>query len=615
MGTPGAARGNGHGAAVNKVCPKHSPFGVIRGNVNHDCARFGLYLDNQYPRNLKRDANGMLTDHKSCDEFTSDGRDNGVVNEVHDELDYHNQYVGQYAMGDVQFVNYTGINNTHNMYWKTSKNFADGRLFHVVDSLIANDPSDSYGQMQFLGPSGPFTFGMSNTKFVGSNVGCGAICAGQHCGLGGAGGPCNVQYLMDNVDFSGVASGERRIQFGANAADPGFVLPIFTARDSSLGGYRTNTRKHLNGFGALEGCSPAGPEWADGYGCTKHIRRLNVWGHWDVGTLKISGPGYDVGANWGAPVHGMNAGHMLYEPMHRGYGAPVVLGEQYTLTGQMHDEMIPDFSDNVLASYFGHSESVNVRVGSNACHLQASDDKRFVSPLGLPSNLLLLPTHSSIQAGRLECGGAAGPTPPPTPFPTRSPTPPTPLAPGCYYKQALASSKCPGPFLDWERDVWGEANANSGASQEDCMARKAGHDEYCAVSTEWRFVPSAPTPAPIGDSSAVSFKPQPCNWEDDLHSAAGTNFEGATIRTDGGVRICQDCAQRCFAQMSDCVGFVFEQYSNSDRGTCTYFSRIDSLRIVTNGNIFALTTTIHFKNLPMPSLVQLQRRDALKKIS
>jgi hypothetical protein len=50
----------------------------------------------------------MLIDHSSCDEFTSDGRDNGVVNEVLDELDYHNVFVGQYAMGDVQFVNYTG---------------------------------------------------------------------------------------------------------------------------------------------------------------------------------------------------------------------------------------------------------------------------------------------------------------------------------------------------------------------------------------------------------------------------------------------------------------------------------------------------------------------------
>jgi hypothetical protein len=161
--TPGIMRWNGHGAAVNKVCPRHSPFGIIRGNVNHDCQRFGLYLDNQYPRNLKRDSNGMLLDHSSCDEFTSDGRDNGVVNEVRDEFDYHNDMVGQYTLGDVQFINYTGINNIHNMYWKASKNFVDGRLYHVVDSLIANDPSDHWGAMQFFGPAGGFTFGTSNT--------------------------------------------------------------------------------------------------------------------------------------------------------------------------------------------------------------------------------------------------------------------------------------------------------------------------------------------------------------------------------------------------------------------------------------------------------------------
>merc|ERR1712176_1249850 len=117
------------------------------------------------------------------------------------------------------------------------------------------------------------------------------------------------------------------------------------------------------------------------------------------------------------------------------------------------------------------------------------------------------------------------PTSPPTHSPTsppatRSPTPPTPLSPGCYYKQAMASSKCPGsgPFLDWERDVWGEANADSGASLENCLARKTGHDGYCEVSTEWRFVPSSPAPAAPGDSSSPSFKPQPCNWGDDLHS-------------------------------------------------------------------------------------------------
>ena len=58
--TPGGARGRGHGSAVNKICPSYAPFGRIEGNVNHDCQRFGLYLDNQYPRNLKRDENGCV---------------------------------------------------------------------------------------------------------------------------------------------------------------------------------------------------------------------------------------------------------------------------------------------------------------------------------------------------------------------------------------------------------------------------------------------------------------------------------------------------------------------------------------------------------------------------
>jgi len=51
----------------------------------------------------------------------------------------------------------------------------------------------------------------------------------------------------------------------------------------------------------------------------------------------------------------------------------------------------------------------------------------------------------------------------------------------------------------------GEANANSGTSEADCMARKAGHDAYCEVNTEWFFggstspVPSPrPAPSPAG---------------------------------------------------------------------------------------------------------------------
>ena len=58
MWTPGT--GGGKGAASGRVCPVHSPFGKVQGNVFHDCSRFGIYLDHQQPRNLLRDENGFV---------------------------------------------------------------------------------------------------------------------------------------------------------------------------------------------------------------------------------------------------------------------------------------------------------------------------------------------------------------------------------------------------------------------------------------------------------------------------------------------------------------------------------------------------------------------------
>merc|ERR550534_2703644 len=217
--TPGSARPDGHEKALGKVCPMYTPFGEIRGNVNHDCQHFGLNLDNQFPRNIQRDENGYVIDKATCQEFTVDGADNGLqpANVVKDEFDWHNMFVGQYNMGDVQFVNYTGVNNAHNMYWKSSKNFADQRLWHILDSTILNDPTDRWGNLQFLGPGGPHVFGIKNTVFAGGPAGCGALCAGQHCGLGVADGPCNSQYLLEKVDFSEVQG--RKIEFGVHSTD------------------------------------------------------------------------------------------------------------------------------------------------------------------------------------------------------------------------------------------------------------------------------------------------------------------------------------------------------------------------------------------------------------
>jgi hypothetical protein len=56
----------------------------MRGNVFHDCNRFGTYLDFQYARNLETDSDGYVIKNaygamESCNEFTNDGK--GLVNE------------------------------------------------------------------------------------------------------------------------------------------------------------------------------------------------------------------------------------------------------------------------------------------------------------------------------------------------------------------------------------------------------------------------------------------------------------------------------------------------------------------------------------------------------
>lgn len=52
-----------------------------------------------------------------------------------------------------------------------------------------------------------------------------------------------------------------------------------------------------------------------------------------MGEVRIKGAGYDVEPNNSTVVKGMNAGRLLYEPMHGGYGAVVALGQNYSLQG------------------------------------------------------------------------------------------------------------------------------------------------------------------------------------------------------------------------------------------------------------------------------------------
>ena len=46
-----------------------------------------------------------------------------------------------------QYEPYCTMNDpctAHNMYWKISKNFADGVSYHIKDSLFLNSPTDGH---------------------------------------------------------------------------------------------------------------------------------------------------------------------------------------------------------------------------------------------------------------------------------------------------------------------------------------------------------------------------------------------------------------------------------------------------------------------------------------
>jgi len=284
---------------------------------------------------------------------------------------------------------------------------------------------------------------MGNCKFLGGGPpGIATVAAGQNCGQGGGAGPCNVHYLFENVDFSRMRANQKLIKFGAHTSGgQAAVQSMFVARDNSLGGYRSIVSGHLNGF-QQAGCVQLGWEWEDALGCDRLVRRFNVWGP-DSGQIKLSGTGYQVGENWAFPSEGRNAGFLSWDRYHGSYGASMLVGESYSLSGNFNSDMIVEFSDAALGSYFGTDEAIQLDVGGQSCELRSSDDRSFICPMGRDGGTwggcphIVFDRHSVIRGGRLECGdptAARPPVPVPTPSPTPSPRPtpaptPTPLLP------------------------------------------------------------------------------------------------------------------------------------------------------------------------------------------
>lgn len=384
----------GQGAAEMKVCSKHMPIREIRGNVAHNNGGSGIYLDNQYPRDLKIDSHGYVSNaYKECTdprhEFTREGRDRGLKMIVKDEFEFFNHAGAvHYTLGDIGFENLVTIRCGNSVYWKRGKNFADAQLSstHLADSTFVDG--------WLLLPGGPFTFWIRRVKMAGFTH----IQGPQH----GFAPTMSVQYILEDMDWT-ESTANTRLRFGSSGGNP--VTMLYLAKDNSIGGYHALVSYHLDGFGKVPGCMKTGQLWDNAYGCdnTVRVRRLNIWGP-DMGVIKLSGPGYNVDPKdpdiWNKQWYaGSNAGRLHYDGpdagekfTRGGYASPVIAGESYTLELSWGgDDVVFEFSDQLAEEYFGTPEVVHLTLitpqGRARCEVRAAADRKFMAK-SVPEGLL-----------------------------------------------------------------------------------------------------------------------------------------------------------------------------------------------------------------------------------
>ena len=192
------ANGQGRGDVYGKVCTNHLAFGRWEGNTFHGALRFGTYtLGGSEPRNTDQsiEKNGYNADREAtCAAIDAAGNDRGAPVSILNNVDYGNVFVGHYTAGDIQHRHHKSISNNNLIYWKETKNFADGCGAHISDALY------EAGTMALPDQS---TFIIQDTIF-GDNV---QLEANHHCNVGITGYLCMPQYILHNVRWKGSGNG------------------------------------------------------------------------------------------------------------------------------------------------------------------------------------------------------------------------------------------------------------------------------------------------------------------------------------------------------------------------------------------------------------------------
>ena len=107
---------------------------------------------------------------------------------VLNSVDYGNAFVGGYNKGDLQYAGHWSSGNLNNIYWKETKNFADGCSAHISDSHYANGALALPDNAAFI---------IENTLFTGDSQ----LETNHHCNVGISGVLCQPTYMLSNVTW------------------------------------------------------------------------------------------------------------------------------------------------------------------------------------------------------------------------------------------------------------------------------------------------------------------------------------------------------------------------------------------------------------------------------
>ena len=344
--------------------------------------------------------NGFNSNQGTCSPVDVGGIDNGQPIALLNNVDWNTVFVGHYNAGDMQHRGHVSYNNNNLIYWKETKNFADGCSAHISEGYYA------HGTMALPDQS---TFIIERTTFDAWVV----LEANHHCNVGVTGMLCMPQYIFHDVDWK-VTKGGAWIwpQRGRTGGGGVFSLSPPNAAQVMTGaplphsifpiGYVSLASSHYTYLTSTEFCTPSddmglGSRYSGGILCKSPLRAVKVW---STNFQKSTAPSLKVemwlGTDQSVPPDAsqMVNFHQIADlgGGKQGYSLPVLILEDvsYRLSlgddagGDIPKSWIIEFSDTVMGNRW-EAETLNLTVQGRNCEngtVSSQHSRRHMYGLG-----------------------------------------------------------------------------------------------------------------------------------------------------------------------------------------------------------------------------------------